>query len=226
MSEILILSDKSGCNTELQYGRYKKISEKNMKHECTGVILAGGRNMRLPGIKKTFHEIKGKKIMDIIYEIFSSIFDEIIIVTNEPQEFAGWNALIVSDIDPSRCSLAGIHAGLYYSSTKHIFVSACDTPFLKKELVLYILSQINSKFDVIIPETEAGFEALCAVYSRGSLSAIERNLKNRIYMVKRFFKKNRVKMISSKNIEKFDPQMKSFFNINTPEDLEKAKLMF
>ncbi len=197
-----------------------------MKYECTGVILAGGRNSRLPGIKKTFREINGIKIMDIIYEIFSLIFDEIIIVTNEPHEFAGWDGLIVRDIDQSRCSLAGIHAGLYYSSKKHIFVSACDTPFLSKELLHYILSCINSRFDVIIPETEAGLETLCAVYSRNSLPRIERNLKNRIYMVKKFFKKNRVKIISVKNIKKFDPEMNSFFNINTPEDLEKAKLMY
>ena len=197
-----------------------------MEHECTGVILAGGRNSRLPGIKKTFHEIGGKKIMDIIYEIFSSVFDEIIIVTNEPHEFAEWDGLIVSDIYPSRCSLAGIHAGLYYSSKKHIFVSACDTPFLKKELIVYILSLINPEFDVIIPETEAGLETLCAVYSRASLPIIEKNLKNRIYMVKKFFKKNRVKTISPKNIKQFDPEMSSFFNINTPEDLEKAKIMY
>jgi len=196
-----------------------------MEHECTGVILAGGRNSRFPGIKKTFHEINGKKIMDIIYEILSSIFDEIIIVTNEPHEFTEWDALIVSDIDQSRCSLAGIHAGLYYSSKKHIFVSACDTPFLNRELIVYILSQINPKFDVIIPETEGGFEALCAVYSRDSLPAIEKNLQNRVYMVKKFFKKNRVKVISRKKIKKFDPDMNSFFNINTPEDLEKAKMM-
>ncbi len=196
-----------------------------MEYECTGVILAGGKNSRLPGIKKSFHKINGKMIMDIIYEIFSSIFDEIIIVANEPHEFAGWNGLIVSDIYPSRCSLAGIHAGLCYSSKEHIFVSACDTPFLKKDLLLYILSQINSGFDVIIPETDDGLETLCAVYSKASLSAIERNLQNNIYMVKKFFKKNRVKKIPVNRIRKFDPEMSSFFNINTPDDLEKAKNM-
>ena len=163
--------------------------------------------------------------MDIIYDIFSSIFEDIIIVTNEPHEFAEWDGLIVSDIDPSRCSLAGIHAGLYYSSKKHIFVSACDTPFLKKELISYILSQITPKFDVVIPKTEAGLETLCAVYSKNSLSIIEKNLQNRIYMVKKFFKKNRVKKISEGNIKRFDPEMTSFFNINTSEDLERAKMI-
>lgn len=196
-----------------------------MKHECTGVILAGGRNKRFPGIKKTFREINGKKIMDIIYDIFSSIFEEIIIVTNEPHEFAGWDGLIVSDIDPSRCSLAGIHAGLYYSSKKHIFVSACDTPFLKKELISYILSQITPKFDVVIPQTKSGLEALCAVYSQNSLPIIEKNLQAGIYMVKKFFRKNRVKKISEDTIKRFDPEMNSFFNINTYEDLERAKMM-
>ena len=55
-----------------------------MKYNCTGVILAGGSNTRMPGIQKSFHKIKGKKIMDFIHQLFSCIFNEVIIVTNIP----------------------------------------------------------------------------------------------------------------------------------------------
>lgn len=194
-----------------------------MEYDCTGVILAGGSNSRMPGIKKAFHEIRGTMIMDSIHEIFASVFNEVIIVTNDPCEFAGWDAMVVRDINPSRCSLAGIHAGLFYSSKKHVFISACDTPFLKKELTEHILSKTGPGADVVIPETDDGLEPLCAAYSKNCLPLIQNNLDKKIFMIKKFFKKNRVKTIPVNEIKKIDPEMKSFFNVNIPQDLIKAR---
>ncbi len=193
--------------------------------DCTGVILSGGKNSRLPGKKKTFYAIDGMMIMDRIIRIFNGLFDEIIIVANDPGEFIHWDELIVSDIDQSRCSLAGLHAGLYYSSNSHIFVSACDTPFLNRELILYMLEQRKSNVDVVIPETVGGVEALSSVYSKKCLPQIENNLFQKCYMIKRFFDKKRVKTIPKNIVHTFDPDERSFFNINTPEDLARAKEM-
>ncbi len=196
-----------------------------MKHDCTGVILAGGRNKRLPGIKKSFHEIRGKKIMEIIHGLFSSLFDEVIIVANDPGAFAEWDGTIVSDIYSCGCPLAGIHAGLFYASTSNVFVSASDTPFLERRLAEYILSRTEPGIDVVIPETDAGLEPLCAVYSKQCLPQIERNLENNIFMIKKFFKERRVLKIPMDKIQEIDPGIDSFFNINTPEDLARARTM-
>ncbi|MFH1156024.1 MAG: molybdenum cofactor guanylyltransferase [Pseudomonadota bacterium] len=196
-----------------------------MNQNCTGVILAGGRNIRLPGIKKTFHEIQGRRVMDCIYGMFTSLFDRVIVVANDPGDFVEWDALIVSDIDPSRCSMAGLHAGLFYADTPWCFVSACDTPFLKEDLARHILSCIRPGIDVVIPETEGGLEPLFAAYSRECLPLIEKNLEAGIYMIKRFFRKNRVDTIPLDVVRRIDPGMTSFFNINTPEDLETARQM-
>ena len=196
-----------------------------MKHGCTGVILAGGKNNRLPGEKKGFRKIGGKIIMDRIYHELSSVVDETIIVTNEPAVFSKWEGLIVSDIFPSRCALAGIHAGLYYAAYDKVFITACDTPFIRRDVIEYILSFADSQHDVIIPETEGGLEALSAVYSKACLPLIEKNLKAGLYMIKKFYSKNKVKKVSLKKLKKIDPLMESFFNINTPEDLKKADIM-
>lgn len=193
-----------------------------MNYDCTGVILAGGQNKRLPGIKKTFREIRGRMIMEVIYSLFTELFDRVIIVTNDPAAFGHWDATIVSDIYPSRCSLAGIHAGLFYASTPWVFVSACDTPFLERRLAEYILSQVDSGVDVVVPETDSGLEPLCAMYSKHCLPFIEKNLEDNIFKINRFFKPRRVKKITMDKIKAIDPGINSFFNINTPEDLEKA----
>lgn len=193
-----------------------------MNYDCTGVILAGGQNKRLPGMKKTFREIRGRMIMEVIHTLFTDMFDRVIIVTNDPPAFGEWGGTIVSDIYPSRCPLAGIHAALFYASTPWVFVSACDTPFLERRLAEYILSQAGPGIDVVIPETDAGFEPLCAMYSKNCLPLIEKNLENNIFKIDRFFKQRRVRKITMDKIKAVDPGINSFFNINTPEDLERA----
>ncbi len=196
-----------------------------MKNRFTGVILAGGKNSRLPGKKKAFHTIGRQTIIEKIQDTFALLFDETIIVANDLGEFTCRDAMIVTDISPARCALAGIHAGIYYAGTDAVFVCACDTPFLKEEVVAYILSQADPAFDVTVPETDGGLEALAAVYSKRCLPLIETNLKKGICMIKKFYIKNRVKKIPAHALKKIDPDMQSFFNINTPEDLEQAHKM-
>jgi molybdenum cofactor guanylyltransferase len=196
-----------------------------MRDGCTGVILAGGKNSRLPGKKKGLRKIDGEMIIDRIYQALSSVVDEIIIVTNDPDAFVKWDGMIVTDIDPSRCALAGIHAGIYYALYDKIFITACDTPFINKNIVRYIISCSDKKHDVVIPETEGGLEALSAVYSKSCLPLIEKNLKAGLYMIKKFYSKNKVKKIPMEQLKAIDPLLESFFNVNTPQDLEKANYM-
>ena len=196
-----------------------------MKFDCTGVILAGGKNSRLPGKKKTFRKIGDVMILESIYELFSNLFREVIIVVNEPKEFAGWDMTVVTDIIPSQCALAGLHAGLFYASFPYAYVAACDTPFIKQSIVEYIVGQIEPKYEVIIPRTDDGLEALSAVYSKDCIPLIENNLKKNIFMIKKFFRAKKVKEIPVEQLKALDPAMEFIFNVNTPEDLEKAKII-
>ncbi len=196
-----------------------------MKFDCTGVILAGGENSRLPGKKKTFQKIGDSMIIENLYDLFSSLFKEVIIVVNEPQDFAGLDMSIVTDIFPSKCALAGLHAGLFYASFPHVYATASDTPFVNKLVIEHIVGQIEPNYDVIIPRTDDGLETLFSVYSKDCIPLIEKNLENNILMIKKFFRKKRVKEIPVEQLKKIDPQMKFVFNINTPEDLKKARAM-
>ena len=85
------------------------------KIDCTGVILAGGRNRRFPGINKSFQKVGTHTMLARIHTLFSMMFEEVILVVNEPALFLDIDALIVTDIDPSQCALAGLHAGLFHA---------------------------------------------------------------------------------------------------------------
>jgi len=162
-------------------------------------------------------------ILETIYELFSRLFKEVIIVVNEPREFAGWDMTVVTDVIPSRCALAGIHAGLFYATYPHAYVTACDTPFVSQAVVEHIVSRIEPGYDVIIPRTDGGLETLSAVYSKACIPLIEKNLNHNIFMIKKFFRKKKVKEIPVAELKRLDPEMRFVFNVNTPNDLEKAK---
>lgn len=196
-----------------------------MKFDCTGVILAGGKNSRLPGKKKAFRKIGDLMILEGIYELFSNLFKELIIVVNEPREFAGWDMTVVTDIIPAQCALAGLHAGLFYASFPYAYVAACDTPFVKQSVVEYIVGQTEPGYEVIIPRTDDGVEPLSAVYSKACIPLIENNLEKNIFMIKKFFRKKKVKEIPVEQLKVLDPQMRFIFNVNTPEDLETARII-
>ena len=195
------------------------------KFPCSGVILSGGLASRYQGTEKALLRVGDIRILDRIYEIYRELFEEIILVTNNPQKFLEWDLLIVSDLFPIRSSLTGIHAGLFYMTNPFGFVSACDTPFLKKEMVETVIGKIEAHIDIVIPETSAGFEPLCAVYSKRCLSAAKHHLEQEKLKVIKAFRKSRIKTISEKVLREIDPDLRSFFNINKPEDLKTADKM-
>jgi molybdopterin-guanine dinucleotide biosynthesis protein A len=165
------------------------------------------------------------QILDRLFDLFSELFDEIILVTNRPRDFLEWDALIVTDIFPVRSSLTGIHAGLFYASHPFAFFSACDTPFLKREIIETVLSEIEPGADLVLPRTSAGFEPLCAAYSRRCLKPAEDHLRANKFKIHLALKDCRIKTIPEDRLRAKDPGLVSFFNVNTPQDLARAEQM-
>ena len=197
-----------------------------MKVTCSGVILAGGRNTRFSGKDKAFLSVGSVRIMDRLVHLFKEIFEEVVLVTNDPLKYLDWDVYVVTDLIPLRSSLTGIHSGLFHATSQYAFFSACDTPFLKKQMVEMIVSAIDAKVDVVIPETAKGLEPLCAAYSQRCLEPITRLLEKKQPKIQSFFKKSRVRTIHEKVLRKIDPDLNSFYNINTPEDLVRAEEMW
>jgi molybdopterin-guanine dinucleotide biosynthesis protein A len=193
---------------------------------CTGVILAGGQNKRFDGQNKAFLSIGGQRIVDRLLKVYARLFDQVVLVTNDPVAYMDVEALIVSDHYLARSSLNGLHAGLFAATHEHAFFAACDTPFIKGELVRYILGRIERKVDIVIPRTSAGFEPLFAVYKKRCLPAMVQQLERDQLKIQGLFRRVRVKTLAETDLRKVDPDLISFFNINTPEDLVRAETYY
>jgi len=192
------------------------------KFPCTGVILAGGLNRRFSGREKALIRFGETRIIERIFAVLENLFKEIILVTNSPLNYTEWDTFIATDIIPVRSALTGIHTGLFYASYDYAFICAGDTPFLNGDVIKILLSAMEPRWDVIIPETSAGLEPLCAVYSKQMLSTIEGNLARNHFKIGQSFRKGRVKKIKESILREKDPELISFFNVNTPEDLDRA----
>ncbi len=189
------------------------------------MILSGGLSTRFYGQNKAFIHVGGRRILDRLYAVFSNLFDDIILVTNQPLQFGGWDLTIVSDLFSVRSSLTGIHTGLFYTKNPFAFFSACDTPFLKKDLIASLIEQIEKNTDIVMPVTAAGIEPLCAIYSKRCLKTAEQHLKENKFKIQWAFRGHRTKKVPENHLRQKDPGLISFFNINTPEDLLKAEAM-
>lgn len=189
----------------------------------TGIILTGGKSSRM-GRNKAFLRLNGEVIIERTVRLFNDLFDEVILVTNSPDEYKYLNTRIVSDIYPQGGSLIGIYSGLYHSSSQYSFVAACDMPFLKKDFIEYIIKQ-KDNYDIVIPFSKDGQEPLHAIYSRVCLNPMEEQIKRGNLKIIDIIPGLKVRRIERDEIISFDPEFTSFINVNTPSELKMAEEM-
>ncbi|RJQ86471.1 MAG: molybdenum cofactor guanylyltransferase [Desulfobacteraceae bacterium] len=195
------------------------------KPTCSGVILAGGLNTRMQGRNKAFLEVGGRAIVDRLIEILGTFFAEILLVTRQPELYAGRPIRVVEDIYAARAALTGIHAGLRHIQTDFAFVVPCDAPFIEPALIRSLLAELEPHLDVIVPMVDHFYEPLCAVYSKKCLPAIEEQLNRGDYKISRLFERIRLKTIPLEKIMQADARKRAFFNVNTPEALAASRDM-
>jgi len=170
----------------------------------------GGRN-------KAFLTVGEKTILERLIETLRESFAEILLVTRQPERYRGQPVKVVEDIFPQRSSLTGIHAGLKHAGADFAFVVPCDTPFLQPALVHMLLAALDPALDVIVPAVEDRFEPLCAIYSKRCLPYIEAQLNRGDFKIVHFYPQVRLKALTGSRLQKADPALVSFFNVNSPE---------
>jgi len=182
----------------------------------TGVILAGGRSSRMQ-TNKALLPYRGGRFIEAIHRLLRSIFAEVLLVTNNPEQYDFLPCKKVPDLHEGMGVLAGIHSGLYHSSSPSVFVVACDMPYLVESLIRYMASRADVS-GVLIPESPSGLEPLHAMYGKGCLAAIDATLLSGQRRIVSFFDRTNVSKVNVEQIACFDPLFVSFLNINTPRD--------
>jgi molybdenum cofactor guanylyltransferase len=190
--------------------------------EVSCVVLAGGKSSRL-GRNKIFETIGHHNLLERVISRLSILESDIILVTGKdsslPQLTQYPDVKVIQDIYPGKGTLGGLYTGLATSRTYYNLVVACDMPFLNLSLLRYIMS-LAEGYDVVIPRTNNILEPLHAVYARSCLATIEFLMQQNRLSILELYPMVKVKYIEAMEIERFDPQHLSFFNVNTEADLK------
>lgn len=183
--------------------------------------MAGGQSSRM-GMDKSFVLFEGRPMIEIVLEIVAGLGDETLLITNKPAEYEHLNLPMVSDVYPDHGPLGGIFTAVHAASHPHILVVACDMPWLNRALLEYMIS-LRETADIIVPRWEKFPEPLHAIYNKACLDPIEAKLKEKRLKITGFFGQVDVRFVEREEIERFDKNGRSFANINSPQDLEKAE---
>ena len=196
-----------------------KMTDEKKDHNISGVILAGGAGKRLNGIIKAKLVIHGKTVISMITDTLKDLFDEIIIVTNTPDEFKEYCMFkMFGDQYLNKGPLAGIHSAMTHSLCDTIFVVAGDMPLIEQDIIIRQIEFFyDNNFDVVIPRMNQFIEPLHGIYKKSLLRSLEQQLEGtNDNSIMSFLKKTNSGYLQFEESEK---TKRAFLNINSSSDL-------
>ena len=195
----------------------------------TSIVLAGGKGSRL-GQDKLWEMVGGRTMLQRVIDSLALLSEEILVVIAQGQAKPVLPAVakVVVDLYPRGGTLGGIYTGLVASSSFHSLVVACDMPFLNPSLLRYLV-QISPGTDIVIPKFGKKLQPLHAIYSKECLDTLRQQVEQGKRRVSDFVElmeiKYMVRYVEEAEINKLDPGHLSFFNVNTPADLKRARAL-
>ena len=195
-------------------------------------ILIGGRSSRL-GTDKAFVELGGRTLAQrAVEDVRRGLSPErITMVAGSSTQFAKEaitaDTPFIFDLLEGRGPIGGLHAALSYASTPWIFVLACDYPFVSSELIGLLADNVDDEYGAVVPEQDDGrLQPLCAFYKVETARAIVEEIIERPRVSPPM---HEVVDLLNPLVVKFskygdlDGSEEFFVNINTVEDLERAR---
>ncbi|RKY90208.1 MAG: molybdenum cofactor guanylyltransferase [Ignavibacteriae bacterium] len=209
-----------------------------MYKDVTGIILSGGKSSRM-GRNKSLLTIGDLTIIERVRDLMKSLFNKVILITNDPADYKFLNIPIFEDLFKHKGPLAGIHSGLTHSSSEKNFIISCDIPFINPEMIKYIVDFKTEKL-ITIAKADGYIQQLAGKYSMDCLNTAEEileeyvNLENRNNNqvrrrcnVLKLIDKVGAEIISAESLTFYKKEL--FFNMNKVEDynllLEKLSLV-
>jgi molybdopterin-guanine dinucleotide biosynthesis protein A len=204
------------------------------------------------GQDKAFIPFEGEPLVARVLARVGPLCAETIMVTNSPERYTRFGTRMVADIYPGKGSLGGIYSGLMAAQEPHALVIACDMPFLNQDLLHYMFSLAPDFDVVIprakdpsgktprrwpphhpsqdptklhpdwIPAKRVDLHPTHAVYSKNCLPVMQARLQRDDLRIIGILDDLNVRVVEVDEVDRFDPQHLSFFNMNTPQDLEFA----
>jgi molybdopterin-guanine dinucleotide biosynthesis protein A len=168
------------------------------------------------------HAESKSALLDHVHSVIVPLCDEVLVVGNR---MGLTKYHVVKDIAPVASSLTGLVSGLQAANNPLVLAVACDLPFLNRELLRALIASAGAEWDVVAPVIRHEPETLQTVYRKSCLPIAKEMLKAGDLRLGRLVERLRVREIPAADVRQFDPDLRSFYNINTPQDLAEARAM-
>jgi len=190
------------------------------------VIQAGGESRRM-GTDKALLPFLGQPLILRPLTRLASIADEVMVTSNQPENYLFLGLSPVRDLLPGLGALGGLYTALSAARYPYVAVVACDMPFASLEiLALELILLQETGADAVIPRSEAGTEPFHAVYRRETcLPQVHAALQADKRRVDAWFERVNIRYVEEEEIITYDPGRLAFFNINTFEELMEAEVL-
>ena len=188
--------------------------------DATAIVLAGGKSSRM-GRPKALLPFDNEPLIVHIVRALNRIFAETVVVAASGQEMPSLPATLVRDEMAYQGPVGGITYGLKAAGKKLCFVTSCDVAFLNAPLISHLMSRIPN-YHVVVPYWQERLQPLHAAYRRSVLPLLEDQLERGELRPVYLFDRVPTCKIGEDEIRRFDPEGLSFFNMNTPDDYERA----
>ena len=199
----------------------------------TGVVLAGGQSRRMKR-DKAWIEVEGEPMLHRVLSVIRTVFSKILIVGREKTPIP--DIPVIPDLVPAKGPIGGIYTALHYLISGRsdgqrlifpdrrpdpplgIFVVACDMPYLRPEPMIQMTLAARG-YDVVLPRVGGRLHPLHAFYGLSCLDPLEEKIRRKDFTLYRLWPGARVLEIAESEYRKWDPDLQTLVNMNTPEDL-------
>lgn len=184
-------------------------------------VMAGGRSRRMGRDKAWLDLGDGRPIVRRVIDVVSAVADDVLVVANDAR-YAVLGPRVVPDRWPEGGALGGIGTGIGAAAHDRVLVVACDMPFLSAALLRLLVERADG-VDAVVPRVGGEHETMHALYTKACFGPIERSLAAGRMRVVSFFPEVRVRTLDEAELRAVDPDLRSFTNVNTPEELAAAR---
>lgn len=190
------------------------------------VIQAGGQSRRM-GQDKGLVSFLGQPLIARLVDRLRPLAGELLVTTNKPADYAFLGVSLYSDLLPERGALGGLYTALKAASLPLVAVVACDMPFINPALLeVQYRRLLSTQSDISILLTGEGMEPFHAIYRRATcLPHLRQALDDNKWRVDSWFSQVKIYLFRLEEIQLYDPEMRSCWNVNTPEELHEAEIL-
>ncbi|MCS6872139.1 MAG: molybdenum cofactor guanylyltransferase [Anaerolineae bacterium] len=195
-----------------------------MRH--SGIVLAGGRSRRM-GADKRRLRLWGENAPTLLEHTCATIAPlcaELIVVLNDPEAWSGLSARLVYDVLPEAGVLGGLYSGLLAAQHNYCLVVGADMPFLNA-MLLQAMLDYPKPYQALVPRHAQGIEPLHAIYRRDLCHVLGALVASGERQLSIFVEQISATFLPPEVVAQHDPLGRAFFNLNTPEDVLRARAL-